>query len=135
IARLSKQASDRMAEILLAEDDEAVREFVRRGLSYAGHEITDVDDGTGALEALADERFDLLLTDIVMPRMDGIALALKVARDNPDLPILLMSGYALERQRAHNLDALIHEVIAKPFTLREITDAVTTVLKDSGKLN
>ncbi|MEE8284357.1 MAG: response regulator, partial [Alphaproteobacteria bacterium] len=93
------------------------------------------EDGLQALSALAGGEFDLLLTDIVMPRMDGIALALKVARDNPDLPILLMSGYALERQRAHNLDALIHEVIAKPFTLREITDAVTTVLKDSGKLN
>jgi CheY-like chemotaxis protein len=70
-----------------------------------------------------------------MPGMDGIALALKVARDNPDLPILLMSGYALERQRAHNLDALIHEVVPKPFTLREIVDAVAKVLKTNGKLN
>ncbi len=117
-----------MAKILLAEDDEAVREFVCRGLSYAGHEITDVDDGTGALEALADERFDLLLTDIVMPGLDGIALALKVTKDRPEMPILLMTGYAAERQRAYNLDSLIHMVITKPFSLKQISEAVTQAL-------
>ncbi len=124
-----------MARILVAEDERALREFVCRALDHGGHSVTAVEDGLQALSALAGGEFDLLLTDIVMPRMDGIALALKVARDNPDLPFLLMSGYAQDRERAHNLDALIHEVIAKPFTLREITDAVTTVLKDSGKLN
>lgn len=124
-----------MARILVAEDERALREFVCRALGQDGHEVTPVEDGLEALSVLATGEFDLLLTDIVMPGMDGIALALKVARDNPELPILLMSGFALERQRAHNLDALIHEVISKPFTLREITDAVAKVLKDNGKLN
>ena len=124
-----------MARILVAEDERALREFVCRALDQQGHTLTPVENGIQALAALARDEFDLLLTDIVMPAMDGIALALKVARDNPDLPILLMSGFALERQRAHNLDALIHEVIAKPFTLREITDAVAKVLKEHGKLN
>ena len=117
-----------MAKILLAEDDAAVREFVRRALSYGGHEITAVDDGTGALEALAEEPFDLLLTDIVMPGLDGIALALKVTKDLPELPILLMTGYAAEHQRAHNLEALIYQVISKPFTLKQISEAVADAL-------
>ena len=124
-----------MARILVAEDERAVREFVCRALDQEGHTVTSVEDGLEALSQLAIREFDLLLTDIVMPGMDGIALALKVARDQPDLPILLMSGYAIERQRAHNLDALIHEVIAKPFTLRQILDAVAKVLKTNGKLN
>ncbi|TDI65856.1 MAG: response regulator [Alphaproteobacteria bacterium] len=124
-----------MARILVAEDERALREFVSRALDHGGHSVTAVEDGIQALAALAGGEFDLLLTDIVMPRMDGIALALKVARDKPDLPILLMSGYALERQKVHNLDVLVHEVIVKPFSLREITDAVTTVLKDNGKPN
>lgn len=124
-----------MARILVAEDERALREFVSRALDHGGHSVTAVEDGIQALAALAGGEFDLLLTDIVMPRMDGIALALKVARDNPDLPILLMSAYALERQKVHNLDTLVHEVIAKPFTLREITDAVTMTLKDNGKPN
>ena len=124
-----------MARILVAEDERAVREFVCRALDQEGHTVTSVEDGLQALSQLAIKEFDLLLTDIVMPGMDGIALALKVARDQPELPILLMSGYAMERQRAHNLDALIHDVVAKPFTLRQILDAVEKVLKTNGKLN
>ncbi len=117
-----------MARILVAEDERAVREFVRRALTHRGHEVTLVEDGLEALGVLRDNEFDLLLTDIVMPGMDGIALALKVARENPALKILLMSGYAAERQRAHNLDVLIHRVISKPFSLREICDAVDETL-------
>lgn len=72
-----------MARILVAEDERAVREFVRRALAHEGHDVTLVEDGLQALDVLQGETFDLLLTDIVMPAMDGIALALKVARENP----------------------------------------------------
>lgn len=122
-----------MARILVAEDDEAVREFVERALTHRGHDVTTTDDGIGALEALEREPFDLLLTDIVLPELDGIALALKVAKEYPEIPILLMSGYSAERQRAHNLDVLIHRVISKPFTLEEICDAVGDALGAAGK--
>ena len=121
-----------MPRILIAEDDDAVREFVARALALQGHEVTAVVDGGQALEALADASFDLLLTDIVMPGLDGIALALKVAKERPDMPVLLMTGYAAERQRAHNLDALICRVLLKPFTLKEVCGAVAEVLADRG---
>lgn len=117
-----------MAKILVAEDELAVREFVTRALAHNGHEVTAVDDGLKALEAVSNDAFDLLVTDIVMPGLDGIALALKLAKDRPRLSILMMSGYAAERQRAHNLDALIHKVVAKPFSLDEICSAVDEVL-------
>ena len=92
-------------------------------------------DGADALEILAREsgRFDLLLTDIRMPLMDGIALALAAARDYPHIIILLMTGYADQRERAANLDALIHDVILKPFTLAEIKAAVTDALAASAQ--
>ncbi|HEX9836105.1 MAG TPA: response regulator [Alphaproteobacteria bacterium] len=122
-----------MAKILIAEDSDSVREFVARALSNDGHTVRTVGDGVAALDALAVDRYDLLLADIVMPELDGIALALKVSRDYPDLPILLMTGYAHERQRAHNLDALIHEVIAKPFTLKQICEAANRVLADRAR--
>ena len=118
-----------MARILLAEDDESVRGFVRRALAHHGHEITAVADGALALEALAGEPYDLLLTDIAMPVMDGIQLALNVARDHPELRILMMSGYAEERRRAHNLDVLVHEIVSKPFSLDEIVAAVAKALE------
>lgn len=117
-----------MADILVAEDDVAVKKFVCRALEHRGHRVTAVDDGVQALEALQDSRFDLLITDIVMPGLDGIGLALRVTRDQPDLPILLMTGFAAERQRAHNLDELICEVVTKPFSLKQICDVAEKVM-------
>ena len=119
-----------VARILIAEDEEAVRALVARALTQDGHDVVTASDGSEALEAFAraKSRFDLLLTDIKMPLMDGIALALAVARDDPELPILLMTGYADQRERASGLDALIHDVIAKPFTLLEIQYAVAGAL-------
>jgi len=113
-----------MARILVAEDDKAVSSFVARALQHRGHEVTAVPDGSAALGALAGGSFELLLTDIVMPHLDGIALALKASKDHPAMKILLMTGFATERQRAHNLEALIHRVVEKPFTLEQICEAV-----------
>ena len=124
-----------MARILLADDEAGLRELVRRGLVEAGHSVEMAADGAEALDRLARENgaFDLLLTDIKMPVMDGIALALATARDFPQVAILLMTGYADQRERAHGLDALIHGVVAKPFTLGEIVYEVATTLRAAGK--
>jgi CheY-like chemotaxis protein len=123
-----------MAHILLTEDDTAVRSFVKRALELDGHDVTTAEDGGEALEILnrTDGAFDLLLSDIMMPVMDGIALALATARDYPGLPILLMTGYADQRERASGLDALVHDVVAKPFTLVEIRRAVAGALNARG---
>jgi two-component system, cell cycle response regulator CpdR len=115
-----------MARILIAEDEEGLRTLVARALSQDGHAVTTANDGAEALDVLTREQgaFELLLTDIRMPIMDGIALALAAARDHPHVSILLMTGYADQRERASNLDALIHDVIAKPFSLATIRNAV-----------
>lgn len=121
-----------MARILIAEDDAAVQSFVTRALMHRGHDVRAVEDGVQALEVLAGDDFDLLITDIVMPGLDGIGLALKVARDYPELPVLLMTGYSAERQRAHNLDELICDVVTKPFSLKQICDAAEQTLALGG---
>jgi two-component system, cell cycle response regulator CpdR len=119
-----------MARIMIAEDEEALRAMCARALSTAGHEVKTACDGGDALDLLQREAgsFDLLLTDIRMPIMDGIALALSAARDYPNLTILLMTGYADQRERAHGLDAIIHDVITKPFTLATLRGAVDEAL-------
>jgi CheY-like chemotaxis protein len=119
-----------MTRILIADDEEAVRGLVARALQMDGHSTVTAQDGAEALEILAREagKFDLLLTDIKMPLMDGIALALATARDFPKLTILLMTGFADQRERASGLNALIHDVIAKPFSVADIRNAVTGAL-------
>lgn len=123
-----------MARILLAEDDIAVCSFVRRALEMDGHDVVSVHDGGEAQDRLAAtaEAFDLLLSDIRMPVMDGIALALEAARDTPDMPILLMTGYAEQRERAYGLDALIRGVVQKPFTLAHIRAEVHSALGEAA---
>ena len=117
-----------MARILVAEDNAAVREFVERSLTHFGHEVVSVADGGAALACLNRDKFDLLITDIVMPVMDGVALALKASATAPDMPVLMMTGYANERQRAYNLQELIADVLDKPFSLEDLNTAVNRVL-------
>ncbi len=124
-----------MARIRIADDEETLCAMCARALSSAGHEVKTAPDGSEALDLLKREggRFDLLLTDIRMPIMDGIALSLAAARDFPELTILLMTGYADQRERAHGLDALIHDVIQKPFTLATLRQTVDEALTVHGR--
>lgn len=119
-----------MPKILIADDEEPMRALVARALMLDGHETVTAQDGADALDILVRDRgaYDLLLTDIKMPIMDGIALALASARDFPALTILLMTGYADQRERASGLDALIHDVVTKPFGMADIRKAVNDAL-------
>jgi DNA-binding response OmpR family regulator len=119
-----------MARILVAEDDDNVRSFVVRALKQACHEVTEAEDGGLAAEIVADKQgqFDLLLSDIKMPVMDGIALAISVAAQYPGLTILLMTGFADQRERAHGLEALIYDVVPKPFSLQVLLGKVEDAL-------
>jgi two-component system cell cycle response regulator CpdR len=124
-----------MARILIAEDEGSLRTLVARALALDGHDIVTASNGAEALDVLEREggRFELLLTDIRMPVMDGIALALAAAREHPDLGILLMTGYADQRERADGLNALIHDVITKPFSVEMIRSAVNETLVATGR--
>jgi two-component system cell cycle response regulator CpdR len=119
-----------MARILVAEDDPSVRAFVVSALTMRGHEVVAEEDGGLAAETVDAEngRFDLLLSDIKMPIMDGIGLALHVAAKFPDVIIVLMTGFADQRERAHGLEALIYDVITKPFTLADLLQKVDDAL-------
>src|SRR5271167_1849940 len=119
-----------MPRVLIADDENSMRTLVARAIAVDGHEIVTAADGAEALEILGGEQapFDLLLTDIQMPVMDGIALALAAARDYPDLTILLMTGFADQRERASGLNAIAHDVITKPFSVADIRTAVADAL-------
>ncbi len=119
-----------MPKILIADDEDSMRTLVARAIAMDGHETVTAQDGAEALDILTreDGAFDLVLMDIQMPVMDGIALALSAARDFPDLTILLMTGFADQRERASNLNALVHDVVTKPFSVADIRTAVADAL-------
>ena len=119
-----------MPRLLIVDDEKSMRALVARAIAMDDHEIVTAADGAEALEILSNGQnaFDLLLTDIQMPVMDGIALALTAARDLPDLTILLMTGFADQRERASGLNAIAHDVITKPFSVADIRSAVADAL-------
>jgi CheY-like chemotaxis protein len=119
-----------MASILLADDDAASRDLVQRALMVDGHAVTCTQDGIEALEQLqsASAKFDVLIADVQMPGMDGIALAEKCLASLPRLRVILMSGFADELDRAEHLKSKVARVVAKPVTLEGIRAAVRAAL-------
>lgn len=117
-----------MARILLAEDETALRSFVARALKLDGHEVEEVGDGAEGLDRLDTLSYDLLLSDIRMPAMDGIELAHKASGLHPAMKILLMTGFAEQRERCDTLAKIIVDVVDKPFSLPDIRAAVGRAL-------
>ena len=108
-----------MIRILLAEDDRVMREYLTRALERSGYSVAAVDRGTAAIPLLLDERFDLLLTDIVMPEMDGIELAQKASEMVPDLRVMFITGFAAVTLKAGKSMPQAR-VLSKPFHLRDL---------------
>jgi len=117
-----------MARILLAEDDDQLRIFLSRGLQRAGHIVEAVGDGIAALALAQDNNFDLLLADVVMPGLDGIELARKVAERQPGIRIMFITGFAAVAMREEGLTPNRPRVLAKPFHLRHLIDEIEAML-------
>ena len=113
-----------MAHILLAEDDEQLRTFLVRGLKRAGHSVDDVPDGAAALALALKAGYDLLLADIVMPGLDGIELARRVAEEQPGIKIMFITGFAAVAMQDEGFGPNRPKVLAKPFHLRHLIDEI-----------
>ena len=108
-----------MLRILLAEDDEAMRAYLARALENAGYHVSPVDCGTAAIPLLEQEQFDLLLTDIVMPGMDGFEVAQRCGQISPSTKVMFITGFAAVTLRA-NREAPQARILSKPFHLRDL---------------
>jgi len=115
-----------MIRILLAEDEDAMRLYLTRALENAGYEVVAVDRGTAALPLLKDQAFDLLLTDIVMPEMDGIELAQHCAEIRPDTKVMFITGFAAVSLKATR-EAPHAKILSKPFHLRDLVGEVERI--------
>ncbi|GAC1412591.1 MAG: response regulator [Novosphingobium sp.] len=119
----------RMIRILLAEDEDAMRTYLARALENAGYSVTAVDRGTAAVPLLEAEHFDLLLSDIVMPEMDGIELAQRCAEISPTTKVMFITGFAAVTLKA-NREAPQARVLSKPFHLKDLVMEVERVFED-----
>lgn len=113
-----------MARILLAEDDDDMRRFLVRALEKAGHDVTSFAEGASAFEEVKQATFDLLLTDIVMPEMDGIELARRAAELDPSLKIMFITGFAAVALNPDSRAPKDAKVLSKPFHLRDLVAEV-----------
>jgi two-component system cell cycle response regulator CpdR len=118
-----------MARILLAEDDQSMRDFLARALERSGHDVTAVPDGLAALDAVNERAFDLLIADIVMPGIDGIEVSRQANRLNADLKVLFITGFAAVAMNARS-EMGDTKVLSKPFHLRELVDHVDAILEE-----
>ena len=119
--------------ILLAEDDEDMRRFLAKALENAGYQVVSFDNGQSAYERLREEPFNLLLTDIVMPQMDGIELARKAAELDPDLKIMFITGFAAVALNADLEAPKDAKILSKPFHLRDLVSEVVTEVDVLGE--
>ncbi|GAB4071380.1 response regulator [Ancylobacter sonchi] len=117
-----------MLKILLAEDDNDMRRFLVKALQNAGYSVVSFDNGRSAYDRLREEPFELLLTDIVMPEMDGIELARKATELDPDIKVMFITGFAAVALNADNQAPKDAKILSKPFHLRDLVNEVGKML-------
>ena len=117
-----------MPKILLAEDDTDMRRFLVKALQNAGFEVTSYDNGLSAYKRLREESYELLLTDIVMPEMDGIELARRASELDPDIKIMFITGFAAVALNPDSHAPKDAKILSKPFHLRDLVDEVERLL-------
>ena len=127
-----KQDTGAALRILLAEDDHDMRAFLAKALERAGYHVSAFDNGLSAYERLREEPFSLLLTDIVMPEMDGIELARRATRLDPDLKVMFITGFAAVALNPDSKAPKDAKILSKPFHLRELVDEVARMLEDAA---
>src|SRR5271156_5767621 len=116
------------AKILLAEDDNDMRRFLVKALQNAGYDVTSFDNGLSAFNRLREEPFELLLTDIVMPEMDGIELARRATELDPDIKVMFITGFAAVALNPDNNAPPQAKILSKPFHLKDLVNEVQRML-------
>ena len=123
------EPAESIARILLAEDDNDMRRFLVKALQNAGYSVASFDNGLSAYNRLCEEPFELRLTDIVMPEMDGIELARRATELDPEIKVMFITGFAAVALNPDNHAPKDARVLSKPFHLRDLVNEVQRLLK------
>lgn len=121
-----------MGKILLAEDDNDMRRFLVKALQAAGYDVAHFDNGLSAYHRLREEPFELLLTDIVMPEMDGIELARRATELDPEIKVMFITGFAAVALQPDSQTPKDAKILSKPFHLRDLVNEVDKMLGEAA---
>jgi excisionase family DNA binding protein len=114
--------------VLVVDDEEAVRDLIAKTLTMADYEVNTAPDGQAALDALKDADFDLLITDLRMPGMDGLTVIRQARRLSPSLPIIIITGYSTEASAIEAINLGVCGYLTKPFRLPRILSVAARAL-------
>jgi two-component system cell cycle response regulator CpdR len=128
VLEINRVMSNDLPKILLAEDDTDMRRFLVKALQNAGFQVVSYDNGMSAYQRLREEPFEMLLTDIVMPEMDGIELARRASELDPDIKIMFITGFAAVALNADSQAPKHAKVLSKPVHLRDLVNEVQKLL-------
>jgi two-component system response regulator MprA len=115
--------------ILVVDDEAAVRQALRRALSFEGYEVRLADEGADALEQLAQEQVDAIVLDVLMPRLDGIEVCRRIRSSGDSTPVLMLTARSLVSERVAGLDAGADDYLAKPFAIQELLARLRALLR------
>ena len=126
--------ADRKISILLVEDEENLQEALKLNLELEGYEVTCAGDGYEALKAVAQEHFDLMVLDVMLPELDGISVCERIRLQNNDIPILILSARNSSADRVLGLKKGADDYLTKPFNLEELLLRVSKLVVKSQRL-
>jgi len=116
--------------ILIADDEERIREMIRKYANYEGHRVTEAQDGRQAVELCRQNRYDLIIMDVMMPELDGFS-ACREIRTFTDIPVLMLSARGEEYDRIHGFEVGVDDYVVKPFSPKELMMRIEAIIKRS----
>lgn len=119
--------------ILVVEDDQRVAELIKRGLEENGFSVTLAYDGLSGNKLIHQNRYDLIITDVILPKIDGLDLCKLIKENNPDLPIIMLTALGTTDDKVEGFDAGADDYLVKPFEMRELLARIRVLLKRSNK--
>lgn len=122
-----------MAQLLIVEDDAAIAQGLRDNLEFEGHTVTHAADGAVARQMLTPGRFDLVILDVMLPKISGYEVLRHIRAQEPDLPVLMLTARGEETDRVLGLDLGADDYVAKPFSIRELMARIRALLRRSSR--
>lgn len=122
-----------MPHILVIEDEKRVADLLQMGLEESGYQVTTADNGISGLRLFLSEKFDLVISDIILPKMGGIELCKEIRQDNPHIPILMLTALGSTDDKLDGFDAGADDYMVKPFDFRELLARVRVLMKRSSE--